>query len=74
MAYQIILRQVKSGLPLFFGGILGVIYAIVLWFFAQGILLPGTGSSVGEILPGQFAVAHIIYGAILGFLTSKSQQ
>lgn len=50
---------------------LGVVYGLGLWLAAQWVLLPGTGSTLTTIPRPLFATAHVIYGAVLGFLVGR---
>jgi hypothetical protein len=49
----------------------GLIYGLLLYSLARFILLPQMGSPLMEIPASHFAAAHVIYGLILGVLTSR---
>jgi uncharacterized membrane protein YagU involved in acid resistance len=46
----------------------GTAYGFLLWLGAQYILLPTTGAALGSLPAGQFLLAHLAYGLILGGL------
>jgi uncharacterized membrane protein YagU involved in acid resistance len=50
----------------------GLIYGVTLWLIAEAIILPSTGSPLAEIPPVHFALAHGIYGVILGFVVGDN--
>ncbi len=50
----------------------GLIYGIVLLLVAEAIILPSTGSPLAQIPLVHFALAHGIYGVILGFLVGRN--
>jgi hypothetical protein len=50
----------------------GLAYGLALWLIAQFLLLPGTGSSMAQFAVGNLAIAHLLYGALLGLLVSRS--
>lgn len=50
---------------------MGLVYGVVLFLIAQYALLPGTGSSLLEMSPLNFAIAHLIYGLVLGWQVGK---
>lgn len=47
--------------------VLGLVYGAALFLIARVALLPGTGSSLLEISPVHFGIAHLVYGGILGW-------
>ena len=49
----------------------GGVYGVLLWLGAQYILLPTTGATLGSIPVGQFLIAHLAYGLILGWLFGR---
>jgi hypothetical protein len=49
----------------------GMAYGVVLFLVARYALLPGTGSSLQEIFPLNFGVAHLIYGGVLAILIGR---
>jgi hypothetical protein len=55
----------RSRLP---GWLSGVIYGLLLFALAELFLLPGTGSPLLAIPAANFAVAHIVFGLVLGLI------
>ncbi|MFQ5859865.1 MAG: hypothetical protein ACE5LU_30080 [Anaerolineae bacterium] len=55
-------------------GLAGLAYGVLLLLVAKAIILPGTASPLREIPFVHFAVAHGVYGLVLGFLTGRQQQ
>lgn len=49
----------------------GLVYAGVVFLVAQYVLLPGTGSSLLEISPVHFGLAHLLYGGVLGWQVGR---
>lgn len=49
----------------------GIIYGLVLFAIARGALLPGAGSALMEISPIYFAIAHVLYGGVLGWIVGR---
>jgi hypothetical protein len=49
----------------------GTVYGLLLWLGAQYILLPTTGAALGFLPAGQFLLAHLVYGLILGWLFGR---
>ncbi len=52
----------------------GTAYGVLLWLLAQTILLPEAGSALRAFPAWQFALAHLIYGVVLGVLAYRSRQ
>jgi hypothetical protein len=52
----------------------GLIYGLVLWALAVGVVLPGAASSLRELSPVHFAVAHGVYGLALGVLVGRGSK
>jgi hypothetical protein len=52
-------------------GLVGTAYGALLWLLAQTVLLPGTGSALLTIPTWQFALAHLLYGLVLGVLAIR---
>jgi hypothetical protein len=61
-------RGLRRGMPAWLAG---VVYGLLLLLIAKAVVLPATGSSLAEIPTLHFAVAHVIYGAVLGFLSER---
>lgn len=57
-------RRVAGWKPALLGGLL---YALLLFALAQLVLLPAGRSPMLDV-PVQFALAHMIYGLVLGYL------
>ncbi len=51
------------------GWIAGLLYGTLLFLVAELVILPGTGSPLSAIPPLHFAIAHLLYGLVLGSLT-----
>jgi hypothetical protein len=51
----------------------GAIYGLLLEAAAQAILLPGSGSALGQLPIWQLALAHLVYGMVLGLLLYRMQ-
>lgn len=56
-----------------YGWLLGVGYGLVVWVVAQFVVLPGLGIALADIPPAQFIPAHLIYGAVLGYVLGRHQ-
>lgn len=65
---QIASQLWKWAPPAWQAGAAGVLYGLALYFFAQAVILPGTGSALTGFSPIHFALAHIIYGISLGMI------
>jgi hypothetical protein len=58
--------------PLFrHAALLGVLYGVILFFLAWYLLLPASNSQLLKVPFFDLGLAHIIYGAMLGFLTQR---
>jgi len=66
--FGIFSKPLRGRLPLW---IAGLIYAMVLFGVAIFALLPGLNSPLLEIPPSHFGISHLIYGLVLGLLTSR---
>jgi hypothetical protein len=55
----------RSRLP---GWLSGVLYGLLLFALAELFLLPGTGSPLQAIPAANFALAHIVFGLVLGMI------
>lgn len=51
----------------------GAAYGLLLWLVAQFVLLPTTGAAIGSLPAGQFLLAHLVYGLILGWLFGRGK-
>ena len=56
-----------------YGWLLGLGYGLVVWVVAQFVLLPALGIALADIAPAQFIPAHLIYGAVLGYVLGRHQ-
>ncbi len=75
MLYGLVWQLVRQRWPVArFGGLAGSAYGFVLWIVAANLFLRQTNSPLLDIPPVHFATAHLIYGAILGFLTQRRQK
>jgi hypothetical protein len=45
-----------------------VLYGLLLFALAELFLLPGTGSPLQAIPAANFALAHIVFGLVLGMI------
>ena len=52
----------------------GLAYGAALLLVAETLILPSTGSPLAEIPTVHFALAHGIYGVILGFLVGRNAE
>ena len=51
---------------------MGLVYGLALLLVAQGLTLIGAGVPLREISAVHFALAHLIYGLVLGWLVARS--
>ena len=56
-----------------YGWLLGAAYGLVVWLVARFVLLPGLGMALTDLSPAQLIPAHLIYGALLGYLLGRHQ-
>lgn len=54
-----------------FGWLAGLLFGLVLFMIARGVLLPITGSPLLQNSTAHLLIAHAIYGLILGFEVSR---
>jgi hypothetical protein len=52
----------------------GLAYGLVLLLVAEVIVLPATGSPLRDIPIVHFALAHVIYGVVLGLLIARAHR
>jgi len=62
----------RFGGPLY-GWLLGAAYGLLVWVVAQFVLLPSLGIALTDIPLAQFIAAHLLYGAVLGYLLERHQ-
>jgi hypothetical protein len=53
-------------------GLTGTIYGFALFILAETVMLPGTHSALLAIPIWSFALAHLVYGAMLGWLVQRT--
>lgn len=56
-----------------YGWLLGAAYGLVVWLVAQFVLLPGLGIALSDLSPALLILAHLIYGAVLGYVLGRHQ-
>ncbi len=54
------------------GALIGLAYGLALLLIAQGLLAAPSGTALREIPAVHFGVAHLLYGAVLGWLVGRS--
>lgn len=65
LVWWVLRRVPRLSVPAWFAG---AIYGLVLLAIAKSVVLPAAGSPLAEIPALHFAIAHVIYGAALGYL------
>lgn len=53
------------------GALLGLVYGLVLLLLAQGVTGLDAGAALREIPAVHFGVAHLLYGAVVGWLVGQ---
>jgi hypothetical protein len=61
-------RTLRLGVPAWLAG---AVYGLLLLLVAKAVVLPAAGSPLAEIPTLHFAVAHVIYGVVLGYLSER---
>lgn len=56
-----------------YGWLLGAAYGLVLWLVAQAVLVTGISGSLGDVPALLFALAHVLYGAVLGLTLARME-
>ena len=51
----------------------GMGYGLALWLLGLGVVLTAVGAPLAQIPAWQFALAHVVYGGVLGFWLGKHQ-
>lgn len=51
---------------------MGALYGLFILAVAEGVVLPRTASPLGEIPFWAFALAHLLYGLVLAWLTRRN--
>lgn len=54
-----------------YGWWIGAIFGVGLWLAAQYIFLPGLDSALADLAPPYFALGHLVYGLVIGYLVGK---
>lgn len=54
-----------------FGWLIGAGYGVLLWLAAQAVLVTGFNETLGSVPTLLFALAHVLYGAVLGLSLSR---
>jgi uncharacterized BrkB/YihY/UPF0761 family membrane protein len=54
-----------------YGWLIGAIFGLALWLAAQFVFLPGLNSELADITPSSFALGHMAYGLLLGYLMAR---
>ena len=52
--------------------LLGLGYGLLLWLVALGLVVTAVGAPLAQIPAWQFALAHLIYGLVLGFWLGRN--
>lgn len=73
LLWSTVLRWLRLDAGLWQGILTGVAYGLLLWLGAQYILLPTTGAAIGSLPAGQFLIAHLVYGLVLGWLFGRGK-
>ena len=71
LLWSTILRWVRADSGAWWAILSGAAYGLLLWLGAQFILLPTTGATLGSMPAGQFLLAHLVYGLVLGWLFGR---
>jgi hypothetical protein len=54
--------------------LVGVGYGLVLWLGAQTVLVTGISEELGNVPALLFALAHVLYGAVLGLMLARLER
>lgn len=68
--YRLVGRGRLVGRPA--GVLLGLVYGLALILVAQGLASTAAGSVLRDIPALHFAVAHLVYGAVTGWLIART--
>jgi len=68
LGHRLVARRWRHILP---GWLTGLAYGLALLLIAEAVILPGTDSPLREIAFVHFALAHMIYGLVLGSLHGR---
>jgi hypothetical protein len=61
-------RGLRLGVPVWLAG---AVYGLALLLVAKAVVLPAAGSPLAEIPTLHFAIAHLIYGVVLGYVSEQ---
>jgi len=61
-------RVLRVGVPVWLAG---AAYGLALLLVAKAVVLPAAGSPLAEIPTLHFAIAHLIYGVVLGYVSEQ---
>ena len=53
------------------GALMGLVYGLALLLLAQGLAVVSMGVPLREISAVHFAIAHLVYGLVLGWLVAR---
>jgi hypothetical protein len=56
------------------GWLLGAAYGLLLWSAAQAVLVTGFNASLDAVPAMLFALAHVLYGAVLGLSLARVER
>jgi len=73
LIWSSVLRWIRVDSGLWQAILAGTAYGLLLWLGAQFVLLPTTGAALGSLPAGQFLLAHLVYGLVLGWLFGRSK-
>lgn len=71
LGVQYILRRRVERPLVWFKGLLGLFYGGLLLYLAWFVILPGTGAPLEQVKFAHLAIAHAIYGFVLGLATNR---
>jgi hypothetical protein len=67
-----LLRQAQDKLSVFeMSWLMGLVYGLLLFGLARGVLLTAVDSPLLQVTPVHFAIAHTVYGLMLGYWLGK---
>lgn len=75
MVFSLIYRLLGRGRSISQGGnvLIGVAYGLLLWLISQIALAAGIHVALSGLPAVHFAAAHLAYGALLGWLASRTR-
>ena len=73
MVFSLIYRLIGRGRSIGRGGnvIIGLAYGLLLWLITQIAFATGINVALGSLPTVHLAVAHVIYGVVLGWLATR---